>query len=240
MTKIVLSKLSPKELRESLAMSRNVVTETKRQIAAETKVISYKDMAANNRKKLGKQVDSLLKAFANYSAKVIKVGDKEVEITKLVTPEVAEGLLRPFKNFLETTFKADTIEEAVKGIREKMDKDIELYGHRRDGIIEDIKAYYNSKIDLYLKPLEVLEAQLNSFKPTAVQMKQLPSMGNRITKFLTTNAETIEEVPNPEFVELKDYAAARGISIEEAREEKKVKPGNTRGKRNKSLDKVSN
>lgn len=200
MTKIVLSKLSPKELRESLAMSRNVVADTKRQITAETRVLSFKDMAIKNREKLGKQVNALLKAFERYANKVVQVGSKGVPMVKLITPEVTAGLVKPFKDFIALNFKAETIEQAVEGINAQRQKDIDNYGGRREGIIEEINAYYDSKINLYLKPLQVLEAQLNSFAPTKSEMASLPQLGGRITKFLTTDVvdvAVVETKPAP-------------------------------------------
>jgi len=193
MSKIVLSGLSPKELRQALSGSRSVITETKRQLAAETRVLSYKEMADRNREKLGKQVNALTKAFASYVTRVQKIGDKSVSIVNLVTPEVVTGLVKPFKDFLKNEFGSSSIDDAIDGINEKRRLDIEKYGSRRDGIIDEINSYYDSKIELYLKPLQVLEAQLNSLSFTKDAVKELPSIGDRITRYLTT-AEVVEPV----------------------------------------------
>jgi hypothetical protein len=178
----------------AVSNSKKAISNVRKAVRTESKILNFKLRAESNQKRLASVVKGLLQDFERYHKNAQKFMDKTGQKLSLVmTHEVRARIAKPYHDYLKSKFNGvNSIEEAIDALNEKRIKDIAELG-RSDELIKDINEYYDSTIKLYLKPLEVLEAALNSTVAPKKKFSEATQRGTKILLALAEDAKTEEE-----------------------------------------------
>lgn len=194
MAKLVI--VSAKDLRVALKQGRDTVNDTTRIVRAHARQISYEDKIQRLEKQVGSKVKAILGAFDKLSKVVAKrIGNTQLVATSIVTPEVIQDILTPYKSYLESMGGAKSIEDAVTFLNEKRSKELDTYG-KTEMLRTNINRYFDLQIEKYLLPLQAIEAQVNEMtshlKYTGVKINTVTKAASKIIKIEAPKEQTQE------------------------------------------------
>lgn len=181
MTKLKI--LNVADFRSAQKKSRETVSNTTKVVRAHTRVISYDDKIEKLEKTIGQKVNGILNAFNALNKAVVKrIGKTELTAVQIITKDVMDDIIMPYKSYLSSMGGAKSIEEAVSYLNDKRRKEIETYG-KTDNLIVKINRYYDLQIEKYLFPLRTVETQIRSMnKELGLSRAKFISIENRINK----------------------------------------------------------
>lgn len=196
MAKLVI--VTAKDLRLAFKQGRDTVNDTAKIVRAHARQISYEDKIQRLEKQVGSKVNGILSAFDKLSKVVARrIGKTELVATSIVTPEVVQDILTPYKAFLSSMGGAKSIEDAVAFMEEKRKKELDTYG-KTELLRANINRYFDLQIDKYLLPLQAIEAQVNEMnkhlKYTGAKINTVTKVVNKIIKIEAPKEEATQEI----------------------------------------------
>ena len=192
---MALPVLSGKDLIARFAASREAVNEVKRRARAHGRMLDFEDKAKRLEGTLGRQINAITKAFEYLSTKVEKrMKNHGLTAVQIITPQVRDEILEPYKKYIEKEFKSGNIDSAIELQNDKRSKDLKTYG-RTDELIKNINKYHDTVINKYLLPLRTIEAQFNSIDALKGRSK-FNAIEGRVTRLLSSTATEANVVEN--------------------------------------------